>query len=327
VLEGDLVHAGFWGTHVPQYDDLTYKGVPADVPDVVPPPCLTFDASEWSNQFKSNLVGVTVQPYGSVPVDCGGTGKPVANAQAESDVLVVRHADTCVPGEGSCPSDVSGDIYFQPSRCKTDTIPYRLDTSGFTLRANDCSSSTEKRKLVSNVYYVRSFAATASDGIPTLVRSRFQLVGGNLTNQSPEALVEGIESVRIELGIDSFSETGAAVDNAAARAWQDPETKAIATNRGDGVPDGAWVRCDAGCSVAQLTNAVVARVYVLARAREKTPGFRDLKTYRLGSAPTLCSTASTDAGCDTNTLDPGYKRAVFSSTVRLVNVASRRETP
>ena len=232
-----------------------------------------------------------------------------------------------MPGEGNCPDEVSGDVYFQPSRCKTDTVPYRLDTSGFTMRANDCSASTEKRKLVSNVYFVRSFAAAPSDNIPTLVRSGFQLSGGNLTNQPSQALVEGIESVRIELGIDSLSETGAAVDYAAARAWQDPDTKTIATNRGDGVPDGAWVRCDAGCTAAQLTNAVVARVYVLARAREKTPGFRDPKTYRLGSAPTLCSTASTDAGCDAKTLDPSYKRAVFTSTVRLVNVASRRETP
>lgn len=328
VLESDLVHAGFWGTHVPQFDDLTLKGVPdpAQVPDVVPPACLSYVAADWPGQVK-NLVGIAVQAYGVVPSACASPAGPVQGATGESDVLVVRHAETCTPGDGNCASDVDGEMYFQPSRCASDTAAYTLNTSGFTLRAKDCSTVAEKRRFVSNVYYARGYAVTPADGIPTLVRSRFALKGGALANQSAEALVEGIEAIRVELGVDSLSETGAAVDYTAAVSWQDPDTKTIAANRGDGIPDGDWVRCGSGCTAAQLTNATVARVYVLARAREKTPGHRDLKIYRLGDAPALCSTASVDTACASRTLDPEYKRHVFSATVRLVNVAGRRETP
>ena len=327
VLESDLIHAGFWGSHVPTYEDLTLSAAPeaAQIPDAVPPACLAYNASDWASQIK-NLVGVVVQAYGSVPAECSASSGPVQGARAASDLLVVRHAETCRPGQGSCGPDEAGELYFQASRCATDAVPYLIGTTGLALREKNCTTAAEKRKFVSNVYYVRDFAQP-SDGIPTLVRSRFMLQGGSLRNQDPDALVEGIEAIRVELGIDSRSETDALIDYTQAIAWQDPDTKTIVTNRGDGIPDGDWVRCGSGCTAAQLVDVTVARIYVLARAREKTPGFRDLKTYRLGGAPSVCSTASSDSGCDSKTLDPEYKRRVFSATIRLINVAGRRETP
>ena len=75
-----------------------------------------------------------------------------------------------------------------------------------------------------------------------------------------------------------------------------------------------FAHCAGGCSVSQLTNVLAARVYVLARSNEATPGYTDTKTYTLG----------------TQTLGPfndGFKRHVFSTTVRFVNITSRRETP
>jgi len=328
VLENDLIHAGFWGTHVPAFDDLTLKSAPdpAQTPDAVLPACLTYDETTWAGQQK-NLVGIAVQAYGTVPAECGPAAGPVLNARADSDVLVVRHAETCKPGEGNCAADAAGEMYFQASRCASDPAAYTLATGALTLRAKDCATVAEKRRLVSNVYYVRSYSVSPADGVPTLVRSPFGLKGGVLGNQAPDALVEGVEAIRVELGIDSLSETGAPVDYSAAVLWQDPDGKTIAVNRGDGVPDGEWARCGAGCAPGQLVNATVARIYVLARARERTPGHRDLKTYQLGSAPSVCSTASVDVACASRTLDPEYKRHVFSATVRLVNVAGRRETP
>jgi type IV pilus assembly protein PilW len=68
------------------------------------------------------------------------------------------------------------------------------------------------------------------------------------------------------------------------------------------------------CTTAQLSNTVAVKLYVLARSTQSTPGYTDDKTYQLGST-TL------------NAFGDQYKRHVFSTTVRLVNISGRRETP
>lgn len=71
-------------------------------------------------------------------------------------------------------------------------------------------------------------------------------------------------------------------------------------------------------------NAVSVKLWVLARSREPSPGYADVKRYCVG-------TTNPSGSCPTaNTIDPsndGYKRHVFSTTVRLINVSGRRETP
>jgi type IV pilus assembly protein PilW len=320
LLENDVVHAGFWGTSVPQFDDLTQPSTPttpptptppapADTPTAVPDPCLTYNATNWNTTYKNNLIGIPVQAYDSATV---GTCTVVSSKAANTDVLLVRHAETCVPGVGNCEADIAGKLYFQSTLCSTDTTPYMLDTAGYTLHNRNCATVADKRKFISNIYYIRDYAVTAGDGIPTLMRSSFD----SGAFQPAQPLIEGIDGFRVEFGIDNLSKTGAAVDYTAALNWQDPATKKIPTNRGDGIPDGAYVRCTTGtpCTVPQLTNATVVKIYVLARAREFTRGYTDAKTYTLGST----------------TLGPfndNFKRHVFSTTVRLTNVSGRRETP
>jgi type IV pilus assembly protein PilW len=251
----------------------------------------------------------------------------VVSKQANTDVVVVRHADTCAliwnattsafePEDANCDANLANAAYFQASRCETDTSRYVLGTTGFSLQRRQCDSRFAPRyRLISNIYYVRNYAVTAGDGIPTLVRSELGVSGGAPAQQPAVALVEGIEGFRIEVGIDSLSETGAATDYTHEPKWGD-STRKIATNRGDGIPDGSppFTHCAGGCTATQLANVSAARVYVLARANETTPGYKDTKTYTLG----------------TQTLGPfndGFKRHVFSTTVRFVNITSRRETP
>ena len=78
--------------------------------------------------------------------------------------------------------------------------------------------------------------------------------------------------------------------------------------------DGAYTHCGAGCNVNQLMNAVSARVYLMVRANQTSPGYIDTKTYQLGS---LALPAFEDR----------YKRLLVSTTTRLNTVSSRRETP
>lgn len=334
LLQNDLIHAGYWGGHVPQFDDLTATAVPTDAPTTIPDPCLAYGS--WNAAHLSNIIGIPVQVYGGTPPS--GTGCVTnfsTNKQANTDLLVVRHAETCLPGVGNCEADTAGKLYFQASQCELESAtPYLLNTAGFAtlgtgLHKRDCVGTgtpaalpitggtfADKRKFVSNIYYVRDYAVTAGDGIPTLMRSTFDLSGGALAYQAGQVMIEGIQGFHVELGIDNLSKTGAAVDYTAAVNWQDPTNKITATNRGNGVPDGAYVSCTSGtpCTAAQLTNAAAAKIYVLARANTPTQGYTDSKTYNLGSVAL-------------GPFNDGFKRHVFSTNVRLVNVSGRRETP
>ena len=186
----------------------------------------------------------------------------------------------------------------------------------FPLTQRDCVTPAEQRRFMSTIYYVRDYAEAPGDGIPTLMRSQFDLAGGVLAHQPAVPLIEGINGFRVEFGIDDLSETGGAVDYTAALDWVDPDTRTSATNRGDGVPDDAFVHCTTAvpCAVGDLTNVTAVRLYVLARSREPSQGHEDTKTYALGDAVL-------------GPFNDAFQRHLFVTTIRLPNVLGRRITP
>jgi len=68
-------------------------------------------------------------------------------------------------------------------------------------------------------------------------------------------------------------------------------------------------------TAAQWADVVTVRVWLLARNTERTLGYTDDRTYVLGG----------DA--EEYTPNDGFKRQLYTSTVRLNNVAGRRESP
>jgi type IV pilus assembly protein PilW len=313
VLEADILHAGYWGTYVAGFDDQTATGVPLDAPTAVPDPCFAYDPATWAGNYIENLLGVPMQAYDDATV-CGGV---IADRLAGTDVLIVRHAENCVPGGSpNCEALVAGRLYFQASLCLTDVDSYVLDTAGFPLTQRDCVTPAEQRRFMSTLYYVRDYAETPGDGIPTLMRSQFDLAGGVLAHQPAVPLIEGINGFRVEFGIDDLSETGDAVDYTTAVDWVDPDTRTSATNRGDGVPDDAFVHCTTAvpCAVGDLTNVSAVRLYVLARSREPSQGHVDSKAYALGDAVL-------------GPFNDAFQRHLFVTTIRLPNVLGRRITP
>ena len=124
LLESDIVHAGYWGGFVPSFDDLTTVGATTDVPNAVPDPCLPY-TTPWSVQDMANFIGISVQSY-EVPASV--CTSRITNAKASTDILFVRHLETCVPGVGNCPAISMGDLYFQVSRCG-DVAPVPNPTS------------------------------------------------------------------------------------------------------------------------------------------------------------------------------------------------------
>lgn len=327
LLAEDIAHAGYWGGYVPQFDDLITTTAPTDTPASTPDPCLAFNAVNWDTAYRNALIGLPVQVFSAAPTGCTSI---VADKQANTDVLVVRRTNNCATGVGSCEADNAAKVYLQRSLCDTEIAAnsrFVLGVAGFTLKLRNCTSLAEKRKFISNIYYIRNYATTAGDGIPTLMRSNFDLDSSGAPGHTPPtALIEGIQGFAVELGLDALSRCATPVDYTTAPAKVDPASCTVntinadlnttPTNRGDGVPELPFVHCSGagGCTSTQLVNAVAAKIYVLARNKEATPGYTDTKTYALGST----------------TLGPfrdGFQRHVFQLTVRLNNVSSRRETP
>lgn len=340
LLENDIVHAGFWGEHVPVYDDFTSSAVGSEIPTAIPDPCVA--VSSWDAAYKTNLIAIPVQGYAAATPSGSGCATDVStNRSANTDVLVVRHAETCLPGVGNCEAYNANNIYLQSALCALEGSSYRLDT-GTNIDTNplhkkDCvgtgspaalpitsGTAADKRLFVSNIYHVRDYPGTANDGvaIPTLMRSSFSVDKHQVTQQ----LIEGIEAFRVEFLIDNANPPCGPINYAAAITKVNRATCAVdaditkntfPNNRGDGIPDAI---CYAGtCTVNDLMNAVAVRIYVLARNLEPTQGYQDDKTYQLG-------TLSINAAA-LPSAQRAYKRHVFSTTVRLNNVAGRRETP
>ena len=349
-LREDAWHAGFWGNHLPTWDDFSFKETPTDVPvlsGAPPDPCLAY--SSWGSVlgYRDALISIPLQVIDS-PTDCASV---IQDKIANSDVLVVRHAATCEPypaGVGDCaPVVTAGEVFFQNSLCESELDPpdnpdgtpglvkrYRLSRTllDLSLKKRDCSTTAGIRRFVSNIYYVRAWSSAPGDGIPTLVKSSYGLVG-TVPGQLPaQPLVEGIEAFRVEIGVDNKGKQDTYVANyGEAIAFTDPFSLTTPTNRGDGSPDGAFIRCVAlptpTCTNETLMNVVVARIHLIARATESTNAYRDERIYDLGLAPSLCAVGNAAAGCDSAILDPGYRRQLFSTALRLTNVTGRRELP
>jgi Tfp pilus assembly protein PilW len=408
ILQNDLVHAGYWGGFVPEFDDLTATLVPGDVPSGIPDPCLPF--ANWDGAYKANFIGIPVQSSDVLPA---GAGCMAFDAKhPNTDVLVVRHVETCVPGGTNCDPNIAGRVYMQTSYCTPEaragtavtatstsitlgsnaesasgsyvgmtiqivagsgagqirsvsaytgstrvatvgpawtSIPdntsqyafkYVLGATAFPLHKHDCvgtgspatlpitsgsATLAEKRRLISDIYYIADIAHPDKPGetIPTLVRSQLDLSGIEVKQRTPVRLLEGVEALRVELGIDDTGETGTPVDYSDVVDWQDATTKAQATNRGDGAPD-RFKRCTTAtpCTAAELMNVVAVKLYVLARSRDPSPDYIDTKKYCLGEPPADGSCAQEIPAANDH-----YKRHVFTTSVRLVNVSGRRETP
>jgi type IV pilus assembly protein PilW len=278
LLADDLVNAGYFGEFDPRL-----VGLPGATPD----PC-SIDVAK----MKTELM-VHVQGYG--PAETKPTC--ITDVRPNTSVVAVRRVATCVAGEANCDPVTAGDVYFQSSLCNTELAAPQLadrysvaaapGASGtFALTRRNCATTASLRRYVMNIYFVANNNNTG-DGIPTLKRA--ELANGAFT---VVPLVEGIENLQVEYGLDTS---------------------------GDGAPDvltvdpGSYGGCAAAaCYVAHWANVMTARVHVLSRTTEPTPGHKDVKTFTLGPVTVAAANDS-------------LKRHAYSETVRMNNPAGRRE--
>jgi len=102
-----------------------------------------------------------------------------------------------------------------------------------------------------SIYYIRQFANTPGDGIPTLCRKILRGAGPNMTT---DCIATGIEDMQVEYGIDTTE---------------------------DGHPN----MYSPGPSLADIQNVVSARIFLLARTTDIDTRYTNDKTYSISNSP------------------------------------------
>lgn len=310
-LRQDLQLAGFYG----QFSAL--PGTPAAVPD----PC----------NIANEVAHYDALPLGIQLVD-GTATRPSCIAAADhlagTDILVVRRASTQSVSTGS--ATVTGDIYIQANPASAgvqvgngsalSNTTTAAGASAVILR-KDGITAAPIRKYHVLIYYVAPCSAPSGGGavctgatddggrpIPTLKRLELGANGG-ASAFNVVAMVGGIQNLQVEVGIDDAPVVPPVAGCITPSGGSCPSTV------GDGVPDRYLVCLPAApCTAADFASAVSAKVYVLARNTEPSAGYIDAKSYVLGSL-----TAAVGPYGD------AYRRHVYGTEVRLVNMAGRRE--
>ena len=328
VLGNELHGAGFYG---PYY---ILPAAPAILPDpcsfasltdlkaALAVPVQTYPAADLFNKP-------------SLPSSCAGYGLTANNVLPGSDVLVVRRADSEVLSSAPVANEVylqsnSNDAAVQignptgfalgaldadntVATVGTDasgqaaTVLKRANQPGARPAVDGDRIAADIYKLHVTVYFVAPCSVpadgsdictgAADDGghpMPTLKRLELGTAGG-ATTMTMAALVEGVERISVDFGIDDSPATASAVTNFT----------------GDGVAD-AWLHEPA---LADWPKVVVARMRLLVRAPGITAGYTDTKNFAMGMIGT------TEAAND------NYKRHLFDQALALTNLSQRRQIP
>lgn len=277
-LRDDFALAGFFAEAVPPGPhpdpDLSYY--------VVPDPC---------DPTPDNIFTVASGHAFPTPIRGYAPGEALdclANRQAGTDALAIRRLDVETVAAAALPS-ANAQPYLQTSFCSSDPVTtplvYGTDKADFTLKAQDCATQNALRAYVSRIYFVASCRKCdgGGDGVPTL--KRVELVGSELVET---ALVEGVETLRLEYGFDTD---------------------------GDGDVDAYLTAPTANGATSHWENVMSLRMHLIVRATTTTTGagLATAQEFDLGTFGTVSTAAD------------GFVRKAYTSTVRLANPSGSRE--
>lgn len=244
VLSDELRLAGFYGEL-----DIKNANPPAPVPGAMPADQCSLTAANWQEWMQLHVQGFA-NGTGFNQTTCA-----LENHKSNTDILLVRRVRTCIAGSSGCPAAIAGRAYIQVSHCGAEPAPnqsitHKLGNQGtetFDLLKKDCTNAADLRRYYVRIYYISTDNGSGTS-VPTLKQMELDGSGWVTT-----PLVEGIEELKIEYGVDTNT---------------------------DGAPD-SYVATPA--SLADWTNVVAVQVHLLARNLETSPGYTDNKTYTLGS--------------------------------------------
>lgn len=185
--------------------------------------------------------GLPVGAGSRLPNDCLLAGKHVQG----SDLLLTRRSlDTPVVYRGERRGAIAADTVYLHTNTQGQAMTTRLQRGG-----SDWAAGADMWEYAPQLLFLRNYSLNAGDGIPTLCRRRLAKSSNRMA--PTQCLVEGIENLQLEFGID---EDG---DRRADYFAPDPVA-------------------------AQLQTAVAVRIYLLVRSPRPIADYVDNKSYRLG---------------------------------------------
>lgn len=324
----DIRLAGYFGNYAPPVTGAT----PADWKYVDPcsvtggNPLPGWNATTSPVQVPFAIFGYEAHGTGTLPSGLTGC---LSNYKTGTDVLVVRRASTTSVTAGGS-GWVSGDAYLQVSSCPdgaVDTQSFNAiattSSSDFNLHLLGCTSTTPGtnagvRKLITRIYYIANCddctndldnnSATTGDGVPTLklVEQAIPSTGGTTLKviENVRTIAPGVENIHIEYGIDTTGDGSIdawVVSNENPRQTGSTGT-AVTGMRLDSSTENRW------------EDVMAIKLFLITRDLKTTDGYTDTKSFILGTKTIAAAS------------DP-YRRRVMSSTIKLVNMAGRREVP
>ena len=135
--------------------------------------------------------------------------------------------------------------------------------------------------------------------MPTLKRAELAGDGAGTTSFTIVPLVEGVENLQLEYGIDTDN------DGAPNVFTSDPDNYS----------------CSGTACVTNWRNVMAARVNLLVRNPEASVAYTDTKVYTLGKASDGTDNVFPPSG---NGYGDNYKRHVYRAEVRMNNPVGRR---
>lgn len=241
-LATDLQAAGFFGG-ITDLDKLSIDGVTLPDPAL---DCGLSSESAWAYD---------VQSYRSVQFKAASSGAEAAARHQcidgsvfvnGTDVLAVKRVfNQEITSEAAL---IDKNVYLR-SDYDSACLWFR---NGGSLPGGSCPTADYVDwQYLTHIYYIRNFAVTAGDGIPTLCRKTLSGASG-VPAMEDLCLAEGIEQFHVQFGIDTDK------DGVANQFISDPADDDL------------------------RTKAVSARIFVLARAKREDPTFNNTKSYTLG---------------------------------------------
>ena len=273
--------------HAGYYGEYAFPAAPTAV--VLPDPCETANTATMKAGLPFHIQG-----YSNVAVSPIGCLDD-ANVLAGTDILVIRRANTVTTAVGAL---VANEIYMQANADSTNAANPIIATgtaANFTLTQKDAVTLSDIRKYRVIVYFVSPCS---------------EPVGGTVCNASADGGRPIPTLKRLSLSFDGTALTMRT--ESVAEGIENFQVDYGVDTDGDGLPDGVFLAVPA--AVPAWGDVMSAQIHVLARTTENTLGNVDTKTYVLGTA---------------GALTPGgnFRRHLFTSQVRLVNPAGRREVP
>lgn len=290
LLQEDIQHAGFYGNYSGALPALT----------ALPDPCSTA-AADIDQALALPLQGYDAPA--AVPAQLS-VCLPDANHIPNTDILVVRRleATDTLPAMATL---VAGQIYVQTTpSAKVTAIgpdPTPAIPSVYNLKQKDGTTAAPLRRFIEHIYFLSpcnvyasgtTCTSAADNGrpVPTLKRLEMSVTAGGAPTLITVPLVEGIENLQFDYGIDAGGATG------------------------DGTPATPYVTAP---TIANWPDVMSIQVNLLARNTEPSGGYDDsTKVYNMGVVGSVGPFSGASGA---------YKRHVYSANVRAVNPSGRRE--